>query len=291
MRKATAEIALAGNLLPRFCGKALLWPFLLLFLLSGPVQARSEEAENQALPDAPQAQTGGTAQAAVSPAPCKAAGTGEAKTPPCLPPPPRKWFERFLTGPEVKPHTPFDKAHQALHNVLDPFNALTILADDGISVGANPHSPYGPGLKGYAKSVGVSYTQDLTGEFFCTFLLPALTRQDPHYHRMPHASILRRAVHSAEQIVWTLGDDGKPMINYGDLVGGAAALAISNLYVPGQQTNVPSTVQRYFTGLATAPIDNLVSEFLPDVARHIHVQVVVFQRIINKVAQSGGPNQ
>jgi hypothetical protein len=28
---------------------------------------------------------------------------------------------------------------------------------------------------------------------------------------------------------------------------------------------------------------------LPDVARHIHVQVVVIQRIINKVAKTDGP--
>lgn len=41
-------------------------------------------------------------------------------------------------------------------------------------------------------------------------------------------------------------------------------------------------------GLATAPIDNFVSEFLPDVALHIHVQIVVIQRIINQVAKLDG---
>jgi hypothetical protein len=36
--------------------------------------------------------------------------------------------------------------------------------------------------------------------------------------------------------------------------------------------------------LATAPIGNFITEFLPDVAKHIHVQVVIVQRIINQVA-------
>ena len=79
------------------------------------------------------------------------------------------------------------------------------------------------------------------------------------------------------------------MPNYGDLAGFAIDDAIGNLYVPGQRTNVRSSVDRYLVGLATAPSGNFVVEFLPDVARHIHVQVVIIQRIINQVARTGGP--
>ena len=67
--------------------------------------------------------------------------------------------------------------------------------------------------------VGVSYTEDMTGEFFGTFLIPSIVHQDPHYHRMPHASIPRRILHAAAQVFWTQGDNGKGMLNYADLVG------------------------------------------------------------------------
>jgi hypothetical protein len=87
--------------------------------------------------------------------------------------------------------------------------------------------------------------------------------------------------------VWTQGDNGKGMLNYANLVGFAIDDEISNLYVPGRQTNLPASAERYATGLASAPIDNVVSEFLPDVASHIHVQVVVIQRIIDQVAKTG----
>ena len=63
---------------------------------------------------------------------------------------------------------------------------------------------------------------------------------------------------------------------------------ISNLYVPGRETTASASASRYAIGMATAPIGNYITEFVPDLARHIHVQIVVIQRIINQVARSEG---
>jgi hypothetical protein len=200
------------------------------------------------------------------------------------------WYARFLNGPDVKPFTPAEKAKLAARNIADPFNLITIFGEAGISVAANPHSPYGPGMPGFGRDAGVSFTQDITGEFFGVFLIPSLVHQDPHYHRMPNASIPRRAVHALIQIAWTQGDNGRGMVNYGDLGGFAIGDAIGNLYVPGQQTSLSASASRYGIALATAPVDNFITEFLPDVARHIHVHVVLIQRIVNQVAKTGGPS-
>ena len=196
------------------------------------------------------------------------------------------WYARFLDGPQVKPLTPKEKAWLAVRNVGDPFNAITILGQSGIAVASDPRSPYGPGMPGFGRNVGVSYAEDMTGEFFGTFLIPSIARQDPHYHRMPDASIPRRFVHAIAQVAWTQGDNGKGMVNYANLLGFAIDDAIGDLYVPGRQTDLPASAARYATGLATAPIDNFITEFLPDVARHIHVRIVLVQRIINQVAST-----
>ena len=45
---------------------------------------------------------------------------------------------------------------------------------------------------------------------------------------------------------------------------------------------------RAIVGLASAPIENFVTEFMPDVARRIHLRVVLFQRIINQVGRTPG---
>ena len=243
---------------------------------SGPSGSASDQ---KPLPDAPQpAQSTAAAEA----------GT-QCTNPPCIGQR-MNWYKRFVNGPKVKPLTPKEKGWLALRNAADPFNAITILGEAGISIGSNSHSAYGPGMPGYGRYVGVSYTEDLTGEFFNTFLIPSIAHQDPHYHRVSHASYFRRSLHCVTQVVWTQGDNERGMLNYANLVGFAIDDQIGNLYVPGRQTNGAATAERYLTGLASAPISNVITEFLPDVASHIHVQVVIVQRIINQVAktESGG---
>ena len=241
-----------------------------------PQSAQPQPAQPR-LPDAPK------------PATSDESGKKDCKIIPC-PTPLINWYMRFENGPQVKPLTPKEKAWLATKNLIDPFNLITILGTAGISVAADSHSPYGPGMPGFGRYVGVTFTEDMTGEFFNTFLIPSIVHQDPHYHRVPQAKYPRRVLHAITQVAWTQGDNGKGMLNYGNLAGFAIDDEIGNLYVPGRETNGAATAQRYAIGLATAPIDNFITEFLPDVAKHIHVQVVVVQRIINQIASkdSGG---
>ena len=221
-------------------------------------------------------------------APAGANGQHGTQPAPCPPVQTINWYMRFTNGPQVKPMTPSEKRWLATRNVVDPFNAITILGSSAIAVGANAHSAYGPGMTGFGRYVGVSYSQDATLEFFSTFLIPSIVHQDPHYHRMPNASIPRRIRHAIVQVEWTLGDNGKGMVNFADIVGFAIENEIGNLYVPGQRTNLPASAERYGIGLATAPIENFVTEFMPDVARRLHIRVVLFQHIINQVAKTNG---
>ena len=169
---------------------------------------------------------------------------------------------------------------------MTPSTPLTILGTSAVAIGSDSHTAYGPGLGGFARNVGVSYTQDITGEFFGTFLIPSIVHQDPHYHRMPNASIPRRIRHAIIQVLWTQGDNGKGMPNYANILDFPSA-GDRNLYVPGRETDLDASAARYATGFGFAPIDNFITEFLPDVASHIHVRVVIIQRVINNVAKNG----
>ena len=227
----------------------------------------------------------GPAVAAPAPSPETAA-----TLPPCPPaPPPTDWFARFIDGPQTRHMTPMEKAWLAMRDVADPFNSLTILASSAITIASDSHTPYGPGMAGFWRYVGVSYTQDMTGEFLGTFLIPSIAHQDPHYHRWPRATFKRRLAHAAYQVVWTQGDNGHEMLNYANLVGFAAEDEIGNLYVPGRATRLSASAERYGTAFVSAPINNYITEFLPDIARHIHTRVVTIQRMINQVAKTGGP--
>ena len=277
--------------------RAILVPALAAGLLPAAVFAQARPSAPQSvLPDAPQPQTPAKpAPSSLPPSePVKNTTPGQTPATPSSPQPCRKipnvpvvdWFARFLTGPAVKPFSPAEKARLAARNFIDPFNAVTILGTSAISVAADSHSAYGPGMTGFGRYVGVSYAEDLTGEFFGTFLIPSIVHQDPHYHRMPSASVPRRIRHTLVQVFWTKSDKGGNMVNYANIVGFAIEGVISNTYVPGQDTRFPASATRYTLGLATAPADNLITEFLPDIARHIHIRIVLIQRIINQAALS-----
>ncbi|MBT9331662.1 hypothetical protein [Paracidobacterium acidisoli] len=197
-------------------------------------------------------------------------------------------FQRYLQATGNHPLTPWQKLHLAGRDVIDPFNLLTIVGSSALTIATDSSSAYGPGFEGFGKLTGVSFSQDLTAEFFGTFLIPSIARQDPHFHRMPNASLKRRIAHCFTQVVWTQSDTGRGMFNYATIFGTVADEGVSNMYVPYRQVGWGPAAQRITTAWATDPIGNVITEFLPDVARHININVVFVQRIINRVAVEEG---
>ena len=205
---------------------------------------------------------------------------------PCVSP--ENPYMRFLNSTAPRPLTPGQKAHLAARDVMDPFNILTITANAAFTVGINSHTAYGPGFHGFAYDAGVSFTQDVTGEFIGTFAVCSIFHEDPHYHREPGRTIFHRVVHAIDHTVIAQGDDGHTMPNYQNLIGYPAGAELGDLYVPGIATNLPSTIDRAIIGLATDPVNNLITEFLPDVAKRIHIRIVFVQQILNQVAAPSG---
>ena len=101
---------------------------------------------------------------------------------------------------------------------------------------------------------------------------------------MPTATFPRRLLHAVSRTVIAQSDYGPSMPNYATLLTYPIASEISNLYVPGIQSNGPSTVTRIFIGYALDPVNNIVTEFLPDVAKHVHVRIIFVQQILNQIA-------
>jgi hypothetical protein len=256
------------------------------------------------LPDSPGASQTYHQSAAVrtpAPQPCKADDprTSEivtttadpaVKVPPCMPLPNRNPYQRFLNYRDPLPLTPRQKGLLAIHDLLDPSNLFTIGANAGFTVGIDSHTAYGPGLKGFGRDVGYSLVQDATGEFVSTFVLDSLLHEDPHYHRSPKTTIPRRFLHAISHTVISQHDDGTRMPNYSTLLTYPISAEIANLYVPGVHGNGPSTVERIATGLASDPIDNLITEFLPDFASRIHIRIVFVQQILTNVSAEASHN-
>ena len=195
------------------------------------------------------------------------------------------YFQRF-TDSGIHPLTPRQKGKLAFRNTIDPYNFATIALFSAISVASDPNSPYGPGFPGFGRNFGVAYCETAVGEFFGTFLVPSIAHQDPHSPRMPNASYPRRTFHAITQVVWAQSDYGVGMPNYATLVSTAIGDGLGNLYVPGRDHSWGAAAARYATAIATDPIDNFITEFLPDVARRVNIRIVVIQQIVNHVAKA-----
>jgi len=206
--------------------------------------------------------------------------------PPCISEDP---IQPFVTSIHVEPLTSKQKGVLALRDFLDPFNFITIAGYSAIATAADPNSAYGPGFKGFAKQTGYGLLQDAQGEFFQTYVISSLAHQDPRYHRIPTASFRRRLWHAIEHTYVSQHDDGKPMLNCATLGTYVISAELTNLYVPGIQTDAKSTARRIGIGIATDPAGAIVAEFLPDVARRIHIKIVFVQQILNQ-AMVGAPS-
>jgi hypothetical protein len=195
-------------------------------------------------------------------------------------------YHRFLDTNMVFPLTSQQKGYLAIHNMTTPGSLLTVVAVSAFTIGVDSHTAYGPGWKGFGKNVGVSLLQGATGEFFGTFLIPTIAHQDPRYYRMPKASIQRRFFHAVGRTFIANHDDGSLMPNYATLLTYPISAELSNLYVPGIHSDASSTMARIAIGLGTDPVNNLISEFLPDVARHVNIRIIFVQRILNRIAST-----
>jgi hypothetical protein len=188
----------------------------------------------------------------------------------------------------IRPLTSKQKGLLAVRSVTDPFNLLTIAAFSGITVAADSHTVYGPGFAGWGRAAGYSLAEDVQGTFTGVYVLPSLFHEDPRYHRMPRANVKRRIAHALIHTFVSQHDDGSVMPNYATIINIPFSAEISNLYVPDIGTNVPDTAKRILVGYGTDPIGPLVAEFLPDVAKRVHIRILFTQQLMNRIAVGSG---
>jgi hypothetical protein len=199
---------------------------------------------------------------------------------------------QFIVEPgPVKPLTPTQKAILAGRGVIEPFNLITIVGSSGISAGISPDGAYGPGFwHSWGEQIGYSLAEDIQGEATGTWIIPALAHEDPRYHRLPGHPMGQRILHAIGHTVLSQSDDGRIMPNYATLINYPLSALIDDAYVPGVDTSASATAKRIAVGYATDPVGAIVAEFLPDVAKRIHIHIVFVQQILNKIA-TGTPGQ
>jgi len=127
---------------------------------------------------------------------------------------------------------------------------------------------FGQGVKGYARRYAGAYGDQAIGNMMTEAIFPSLLREDPRYFRRGEGGKWSRMGYAMSRIFVTRTDAGRSRLNFSELVGNSATVAISNAYYPDTRT-VSDNTQKLAVQLATDMFSNVLKEFWPDIKRKL----------------------
>ena len=190
-----------------------------------------------------------------------------------------------IQGPEQGPPLGVSgKFRLAVANVSDPFSILTTALDSELGDATAGHTPLRTGIAGFGQRFGASVAGQATNELFSTFLISSIFHQDPHYHRDPGAARHARVLRALGYVLVTRSDSGKRMFNFAEFLGTASSSVVESRFHLEWEKGVGPMTNRIFVSIGSDAAWNLMTEFLPDVARHLNPRLLLLRRLADRAA-------
>ena len=179
--------------------------------------------------------------------------------------------------PHYKPGTALcsldvkDKFTLFVRDTIDPISFLGAAFNAGLDQASNRDPTFGQGAEGYGKRFGADFAGQTTWRFFTDFAYPTIFSEDPRYYRLIHGSGRRRFLHAVEHTFVAQRDSGAHMFNISQWAGTASAVALSDVYHPGNERGLTPALRVSGYALATGMGFDVLREFWPDIARKLHM--------------------
>lgn len=125
------------------------------------------------------------------------------------------------------------------------------------------------GMTGFAKFYTRSLGDQIIGNYITEAILPSLLHEDPRFFRSGVGPLWRRAGYAASRIFIARTDNGAYRFNISEIAGNAGVIAITSAYYPNSRA-ASESLERFSMQLGNDMISNLLTEFWPDVKRHLH---------------------
>ena len=177
----------------------------------------------------------------------------------------------YRTANESAVYTPITVKQKFTIASKDSFDYPLIMlgaAIAGLGQWGNDNPSFGQGAAGFARRFGTSYADQAIGNIMTEGLFPSFLREDPRYFRRGTGSKWSRTFYAATRVFVTHTDTGSLRFNYSEVLGNAAAVAISNSYYPDNR-NVSSNVEKLGQQIGVDAISQVLKEFWPDVKRRL----------------------
>lgn len=160
--------------------------------------------------------------------------------------------------PPLRTHQKYELAFRTTADLSLLIRAeVTTMYDHAVGVGPF----YGPGGKGYAQLYGYNAANLASSFILCDGVIPALAHQDPRYFRKGSGPVKSRIWWALRSEFVALSDTGKPMPNYGNMVGLGASALLSDAYLPRQNVSVGNTFEAYGIKIGTTWAFNILHEY------------------------------
>ncbi len=174
---------------------------------------------------------------------------------------------RYKPGVVLCAMKPWDKFMLFVDDSTDPVTFLSAGFDAGMDQAADRDPTFGQGAEGYGKRFGATLTDRVSSSFFKDFAYPAIFDEDPRYYRLGQGSTGGRLLHAAEHMVVAHHSDGTRMFNYSEWLGTASAVALNNIYHPGEERGVGAMSLNMGSRLAWDVGFDVLREFWPEIAQ------------------------
>lgn len=159
--------------------------------------------------------------------------------------------------------TPKEKFELFLSDSIAPNQVFTSVVGSAIAQADNSPAGWGQGWDAYGKRFGSSMARGASSEFFGTFLLASVLRQDPRFFPEANPTFGSSIKYSLSRVVITRNDAGTNEGNWSGLLGPLMAEGLANVYWPDQDRNAGQTLQRYGLDLALRAGGNMLRNYWP----------------------------
>jgi len=176
-------------------------------------------------------------------------------------------------GQTAPKQTVRDKFLLGARESVTPFAALGWSFSAGWSHLINSSPNYGTNSEAFAQRFGAAAALSTSKEIFSDSVLASVFHQDPRYYQMGDSQpLLKRAVYAGTRVFVTKNDSGKQVVNYSLLGGNLGGALLTQTYYPKKNTTAGSIAWTYAGSLGGSALGFVVSEFLGDALRLVHLQ-------------------
>jgi hypothetical protein len=170
---------------------------------------------------------------------------------------------------KLPPLTSGQKFRLATASVFDYFAYPFNMALAGIDQANNSPKSWGQGWGPYAQRFGANFADNSIGTYMTVAIFPSLLREDPRYYQMGKGGFKRRSWHAVKRLFVTYSDSGNTRCNYSEIVGNAAAAAISNIYHAPEDRTASRNAGTFGLLIMWDGASNELKEFWPDIRRKV----------------------